>query len=383
MAPDTATDTARRYFRAMESALSGLSTFFDENETPNERDEWVAAVVAHYIGRLGGSFKSWEHRFSLESRFRISQAESGFPVFQHVLDLENDRSEAEKRLAGMQEEKTIRKEMVDFILRKKAFPKALQRTMAERRYLQGLIDGHQFSPLVLPRTISVSVNPKTGRPYYLVHWGYFDGVANLPLIYMAGIEDSSSDMVATLVTAKGTLNRKVDIPLPVDGLLNPNLAHRFDEFCDKNSAYSLTLSTIATSLDKDFEHLHPKLFRRFVLGPFYHADITVHGGRVDKILKKVKRPENQWLLSWSLQELYSVREKPAKWGLWGGDPARQEFFINTDDLDCARMGVSDFENHVLVPHEAYQAIFASGEAETIFDNYKTHVISGNQVLRNF
>ena len=199
---------------------------------------------------------------------------------------------------------------------------------------------------------------------------------------MAAIEDSSDDMLRTLVTKDGKLNTKVDVPLPVDGLLNPNMANKFDEFCDKNSSYSLTLSTIATSLDHDFDHLHPKQLRRFVLGPFYHAGITEHGQVVGEILKKVKREENQWLMSWTLQEIYSVNEKPAKWGLWGGDPARDEFFINTDDLDCARQGVSAFERSVLVPHEAYQALFASGQAGKIFDGYKTHVISGNQVLRN-
>ena len=203
----------------------------------------------------------------------------------------------------------------------------------------------------------------------------------LPMIYMASLEDSSKEMVEQLVGRDGKLKKRVDIPLPVEGLLNPNLAHQFDDFCDKNSSYSLTLSTVATNLDKDFDRLHPKQLRRFVLGPFYHADITVHGETVDKILANVRRRENQWLLTWTLQEIYSVHETPAKWGLWGGEPARDEFYINTDDLDCARMGVSAYQRHALVPHDAYQAIYAAGEAETIFGGYEVHIITGNRVLR--
>jgi hypothetical protein len=214
-----------------------------------------------------------------------------------------------------------------------------------------------------------------------VHWGYYDGVANLPLIYIAWLEDSSKDMISALVGSDGKLNKSIDVPLPVEGLLNPELAHKFDDFCDKNSSYSLTLSTIATSLDHDFERLHPKQLRRFVLGPFYHADITRHGETVDQILAKVHKPENQWLMTWTLQELHSVNEKPAKWGLLSSEPAREEFYINTDDLDCARQGVSAFERHALVPHEAYQAIFAAGEQDKIFSGYETHIVSGNEVLR--
>lgn len=373
----------KRYFSAIDEALDGLDTYLREEDSPLYQHELVGAVVASYLKRLRGSFDSWNHRLSFAEKFRVSQSESGFPAFQNVLDLENDRKEAKTRLTELQSEDQIRQEMVDYILSKKAMPTALKRTMAERRYLQAVQDGSHFSPLVLPRTIRVSVNPNTKRPYYIVHWGYFDGASNLPLVYMAAVEDSSEDMINTLVAKDGKLNKKVEIPLPVDGLLNPSLANKFDEFCEKNSAYSLTLSTIATSMDHDFDHLHPKQVRRFVLGPFYHADITDHGQRVDQILKKVKREENRWLLTWTLQEIFSVHEQPAKWGLWGGDPAREEFNINTNNLDAARMGVSSFERHALVPHEAYQAVFASGEADKIFEDYKTHVISGNQVLRNF
>ena len=44
------------------------------------------------------------------------------------------------------------------------------------------------------------------------------------------------------------------------------------------------------------------------------------------------------------------------------------------------MGVSAYEKHALVPHDAYQALYASGDAAAIFGDYKVHVISGNQVI---
>lgn len=369
-----------RYFEALGRALDGLDTYLNDDESPLYKHELLGAVVTEYLGRLRGSLRSWQDRVAFADKFKISQAESGFPVFQNVLELENDRRDAKKRLAAMPDEAMIRKEMVDFILSKKAFPDALQRSMAERVYLGSVDGGQHFSPLCMPRTVRVSVNPKTKRPYYIVHWGYYDGTANLPIVYIASIEDSTPEMVSTMVEGD-KLARGIDIPLPVEGLLNPALARQFDEFCDKNSSYSLMLNTIATSLDKDFPTLHPKQLRRFVLGPFYHADITVNGATVDKILKKVKRAENQWVLTWTLQEIYSVNEVPGKRGLWGSQPPHEQFFINTDDLEAVRMGVSAYSRHALVPHEAYQAIYAEGEAEKIFAGFETHIYSGNKVLR--
>ncbi len=59
---------------------------------------------------------------------------------------------------------------------------------------------------------------------------------------------------------------------------------------------------------------------------------------------------------------------------------RQEFYINTDDLEAARQGVSAYEKHALIPHEAYQALYADGEAQKIFAGYKVHILSKGQVI---
>ncbi|MBO6901151.1 MAG: hypothetical protein JJ864_07370 [Rhizobiaceae bacterium] len=377
---NAASDAARRYFDAISAAISGLDIFLRDDSSPLYRHETVATIVTEYLERLERSFSCWENRLAFADAFRISRAESGYPVFQNVLELENDRKTAEGRLSAIPQPDQIRAEMADFILRHKSFPRALQRSMAERLYLENVRSGQVFSPFILPRTVKVSVNPATRRPYYLVHWGTFDGSANLPLIYMATLEDSSSGLVRSLVTKGGKLNEDVEVPLPVEGLLNPELAHRFDDFAEKNSAYSLSPATIAGNLDKDFDELHPKQLRRVVLGPFYSAGITEHNSTVTDILAKVRRKENAWLLTWTVQEVFSKSEKPARKGLWSSQPAREEFYINTDDLDAARQGVSSYEKHALIPHEAYQLLYAAKEARKIFDGYQVHVVSNGKVI---
>jgi hypothetical protein len=376
----SAADPAARYFEAIRAALRGLEIFMRDDRSPLYRHGIVAKVVAEYIARLEKSFACWENRLGFMDKFKISRAESGFPVFQNVLELENDRRTATQRLAGIPQPDELRAEMADFILRHKDFPSALQKSMAERLYLEDVKDGAVFGPFMLAQTAKVSVNPKIFRPYYLVHWATFDGTANLPLIYMATIEDSSEAMVSQLVGDDGKLSDKVEIPLPVDGLLNPELAHRFDDFTEKNSAYTLSPATIAANLDKDFETLHPKQLRRVVLGPFYTAGITEHNSAVADVLSKVRRQENAWLLTWTIQEIYSKGERPGRRGLWSSEKATQEFYINTDDLEAARQGVSAYEKHALVPHEAYQALYAAGEAQKIFLGYKVHILSKGRVI---
>lgn len=375
-----ATAAVERYFGAISAALEGLDIFLRDERSRFMRHDLVARVMSEYIVRLENSFSCWKNRIGFMETFRISKAESGYPVFQNVLELENDRRNADKRLAAIPEPAVLRAEMADFILRQRAMPDALRRSMAERLYLQDVSSGLTFAPFVLPKTVRVAVNPKTKRPFYVVHWGAFDGSANLPLVYMATVEDSSDTIVRALVTRDGKLDEKVNIPLPVEGLLNPELAHRFDDFCEKNSAYSLSPATIATNLDKDFDTLHPKQLRRVVLGPFYSAGITEHNSLVAEVLSKVRRVENAWLLTWTVQEIFSKAERPEKRGLFSRQPAREEFHIETDDLEAARTGVSAYEKHALIPHEAYQALYAAGEAQKIFTGYQVHIISNGQVI---
>lgn len=370
---------AAQYFAAFRAALAGLDAFLASRNSPLHGHDLIGQVVTPYLERLRATFECWENRIGFSGRFRIARAESGFPVFQNLLALENDKRGAGGRLADMPSADELRAEMADFILRNRAFPAALQQQMAERRYLERLDKSEVFSPIVLPETVRVSVNPKTGRPFYVVHWGAFDGSQSLPMVYMATIEDSSQAMADALVS-DGRLNEEVAIPLPVGGLLNPDLAHRFDDFVEKNSAYTLSPSTIATNLDHDFDALHPKQLRRFVLGPFYGAGLTEHGDRVSAVLERVRLKDGAWLLTWTVQEVFSTAEKPARRGLWSRQPARETFHVDTHDLEAVQQGVSAYEKHALVPHGAYQALYADGEAGRIFDGYRVHVISGSGVI---
>lgn len=370
---------AELYFEAMAAALRGLDRFLAEESSPLYRHDLIGRTVAPYVDRLTRTFVCWRHRIGFTERFRIARAESGFPAFQSVLELEEDRKTAKQRLAKLPDGDALRAEMVDYILSQRAFPKEPQQRMAERTYLDAIRKGAVFRPFILPETIRVSVNPKTRRPYYIVHWGAYDGTQALPMVYMAVVEDSSEELGRMLVTKSGSYNDNIEIPLPVEGLLNPDMANAFDDWAKNNSSYLLSPSTIATNMDRDFEHLHPKQLWRFVLGPFYSAGITEHGDRVSAILANVGRPENAWLLTWTVQEIVSVGEKPGRRGLWNSQPPSEQFHIDTHDLEAARQGVSYYEKHALVPHDAYQALYASGGAKELFGDFKVHVISGNQI----
>lgn len=78
MTPDAA---ATRYFDAIAAALAGLDVFLRDDRSPLYSHGLVAQMVTEYIARLEKSFSCWRNRLGFTERFRISRAESGFPVF--------------------------------------------------------------------------------------------------------------------------------------------------------------------------------------------------------------------------------------------------------------------------------------------------------------
>ena len=62
-----------------------------DDRSPLYRHGIVARIVASYIDQLEKSFACWRNRLGFMDSFRISRADSGFPVFQNLLELENDR----------------------------------------------------------------------------------------------------------------------------------------------------------------------------------------------------------------------------------------------------------------------------------------------------
>ena len=116
-----------RYFNAIDSALAGLDVYLREENSPLYQHELTGRILAGYILRLRHSFEAWRNRVAFAERFRIQQAESGYPVFQNVLDLDTDARNAQSRLAELPDSQTLREEMVDYILLKRKFPSPLKR----------------------------------------------------------------------------------------------------------------------------------------------------------------------------------------------------------------------------------------------------------------
>nr|WP_306264373.1 hypothetical protein [Pararhizobium sp. IMCC3301] len=392
----TAQTVLIRYFNALKAAI----VFLERAVVARDQGPWGArphdilgAVMSANLARLENATSAFALQARYQDRFRIDLQESGFPVLQEIMALAEAEQQASARLEALADPTAIKRKMVDQMLASRNKPHALQKQMAERLFYQELrrtaaADGI-FPAFTAPKTIRLSSNPKNGRPYYVVYWSVYDGTANLPLLYTLVVEDSAASVADGRAEAvfEAAMRPPAGKPLRaraeqgMEGLPNTAVSKAFSGFVEANSAYSLTLTTIATAMDQQFDALHPKQLRRFVLGPFYAGGITTHNELMQGLLDKVDASADSWVLTWTMQELFSESEKPGQRRFWSQSPPQQIFYINTDDIDCVQQGVSAVEYHALIPHAAYQAVYASGQAAEVFGRYQCSIVSEDDIIR--
>ncbi len=139
----------------------------------------TATLVMKYVERSRPRSPAGKNKIGFMDRFRISRAESGFPVFSECAGT-GERSPLRPRKARRPADAgRLKAEMVDFILRNKAFPKELQSRIAERLYLEEAQKGECFRRWCCPKTSAVSVNAESLRPSVVVNWAAFDGAQTL------------------------------------------------------------------------------------------------------------------------------------------------------------------------------------------------------------
>ena len=370
------------YFDAFESAFNGLEAIAETEGDERRRHNFLYQAIEAPITRLRHSIACWKLKCRFADQFSIDRSESGFPLFKNVLELETDMNRVKEHLLDLPTGEQTRVEMLELMLKFQQHPGDLQKVMARRLYYEALDEARAFTTFTKPATLRVSVNPRSGRTYYVVTWSTYDGTENLPLVYVAVIEDSSEDAPRPRRnTPHGFPKGWID-EMAMNGLPNLSLRSEFKDFVAAHSSYSLSLTTIAKSIDETFPTLHPKQLRRFVLGPFYAGGLTDHNKKVQSVLDSVSSPSDNWLFTWTMQELHSKHEVRSKMGIWGSSPAREIYHVNTDDLDCVAQGVSALERYAMIPHTAYQSMYAKNLTDEIFNGHRCYIASGDHILKH-
>lgn len=332
------TRVTRRYFGKFERITQHLNKVAGTMEAEGRLSRRDIEAVAGYIAGLNITFRSLAHKYHFSGRFAhagqltFDRVESGFPIYQELLEMANDALQAEKHLATLPSADDLKDQMVRAIVGEQIIPTKLQYALSQRLYYEELMKGYQFWARNDPQALWLGNDGD--RRQFQVHWAVYDSQVNLPVIYLMDVEDTGR------------------VGLPKDERRWPEVqAHLMAQ-----ALGGLKLLTIAKGFDEDFDDLHPIRLRRFHIGPMYSHAFTRQAGPLREVLEVAQSPVGEdWALVWTEEELLSERSENVKSG-WFGSVERQIFALDPFQGKGAETGATRMERSLIMPERPYQAL---------------------------
>lgn len=332
----------RRYFAKFERIIEHLKQVAKLSEDEKLVTSAESKILQMYLLGLSYTFTALSYKFLMANRvgdhvgtlLSIDKTDSGFPIYEEILHMAADASQAKKHLSSLPSQKRLKQDMINHILSEQTAPTKLQYALSQRIYYEYLTDASLFLPGNDPQGIWISGKRSRDHRSYLIHWAKYDSQTNVPAVYMMELGDTG---------------RKA---LPRDEKRWP----RVQSHLMAQSISSLKLLTIARGFDRDFDDLHPKFLRRFNIGPMYSHTFTEQHGPLRDILSEAKgKPGLDWALAWTVESLVSESTTREKTGMFS-TAQRELYRIDTLDSKAAEDGATEIARSLILPHRAFQVL---------------------------
>jgi len=324
-------------------------------------------MLKGYLAALSNTFTALSYKYLMADRvggqataeFTIDRSDSGFPVHREIMQMAADAVQAKKHIKNLPSQERLKKDMINHILTHQSAPTQLQYAMSQRIYYEYLAKQDLFLSQNHPEVIWVGKDLKAGRRHYLVHWAAYDSQTNLPVIYLMELDDTSYR------------------PLPHDERRWP----RVQSHLMAQAVSGLNLLTIARGFDEDFDTLHPKMLRRFHLGPMHSHAFTEQRGPLRDVLSQADgAPGLDWALAWTVESLVSQSTTKEKVGIFK-HAERQVFALDKSDFKMADSGATEIRRSLILPHGAYQVLEEKKKAE--FKGVRKYVVGRNKKILSY
>ncbi len=333
------TRVTRRYFGKFERITNHLTKVAATMEAEGRLGRRDIEALAGYLAGLNFTFRALAHKYHFSGRFShagqltFDRVESGFPIYQELLEMANDALNARNHLENTPTTDELKDQMVRTIVGEQKIPTKLQYALSQRLYYEELAKGHMFWARNDPQAVWLG-NKAEMRRTFQIHWAVYDSQVNLPTIYLMEVEDTGR------------------IGLPKDQRRWPEAqAHLMAQ-----SLGGLKLLTIAKGFDEDFDDLHPTRLRRFHIGPMYSHAFTRQTGPLRQVLEDAQSPVGEdWALVWTEEDLVSETVEHVKTG-WFGKVERQIFALDPFGTEGPDAGVTRLERSLIMPERPYQSL---------------------------
>lgn len=189
--PLSGAEATRRYFAKFDRIIGHLGQVAEVSREEGLIKKSEAEIVVSYLRALGGTFTALSNKYLMAGRvsehlpnsMTIDRKDSGFPVYQELLQMANDALQTDRHLQHLPKPEKLKQDMVRHILNERSAPTELQYALSQRLYYEYLATGAKFWAQSDAQAHWLG-NSSPDRRQYLLHWASYDSQLNIPTIYV-------------------------------------------------------------------------------------------------------------------------------------------------------------------------------------------------------
>lgn len=340
-----------RYFAQLGNAFTKLLEWHAHRQSQageqSEGEAFESRLLRGMLERLGYTLEtlSMKHAYAspdYEDRPRVDLTNSGFPNKQELSELVIDLSMRDQLLRELEPESVLKAQALDRLFRKD-YPADVLHRLCTRAYLEMLDESRLFLPYVPGTLAEWREREEKGVRGYITGWACYGAEKNAPYIYVMQFDQDSS---------RPALHKKSG---------QEELAELSKAIKDEGSSET-PLVVLATGLDEQLTHIHPRFLKRIRLGPFYSRllleqrpeESLTQEERVYLELLRHYGGEDDFILMCSEEILFSQGQQQGTRFLVVPTKMRQIFYVPPSDRDAYEVGSSKTYHYTLMPHRVLQ-----------------------------
>lgn len=318
-------DELERYFRKMGISFEILLRTYQESGMGVESQE--AIYIRAYLQRYINSLRALriKYLFSEDNNLKIDRSDSGFPTYHEFSKLQVDMERTEAELAKIVPSLVLRRKMIDSIFTDRIDPTHMLPMMGYRAYLDELASHEQFLPFTPGQLLRLKDNS------YVYHWACVDPSTNIPYMHFMAFESTYETPFHTSSEATKEFLRVIKS----EGSRAPKL------------------NILATSIDTELPHVHPKLIKRLSIGPFYSEGFSEPSSKEIQELLQVGKEGRRFILFLRSEHVFSSRQVTTN-SFFSKGQKREIFHVPEYNTELYAKGISGEESSVILPHEILQ-----------------------------
>jgi len=271
---------------------------------------------------------SLKYAFQEEQPMLVDLTESGFPNHLEFRRLNDDLDKRKATLKTGQSVRTLKKLILDHLIKSKAQPLPLLQQLARQSYFEKIRHDRLFTEYTAG-DIDPIAKAQGDTQKFLYSWGSFDSVTNRPYIYILVFEHQET----------GKNWRKDDLGL------------NFKDQIRKITHDTAPLKVMISDIDAMNEYIMPKVLKRIAIGPIFGR--YAQDEHAFTKLIKTKFNHDDFIFRYDAEVIFSIGEKRNKSFLSQGE-LRQIFFINESNKESMEKMTSDLLKYTITSHSVWQ-----------------------------